>query len=155
MDIREFKNTYREFAPSLIWDWCAKPTAEEIDTKLDEFSKMGIQSVFIRPSKGLVLPYLSEDYFELIRTAARRSEKYGISLYIYDENSPSSGNGGGEITSVADYRIKDFVKDTAEKIKEATEKYNPILTDILPLTLEEVFIYELGGMGYVAESVIS
>ncbi len=118
MDIREFKNTYTDCAPSIIWDWCAKPTAEEIDAKLMEFSEMGISSVFIRPSKGLVLPYLSGDFYELIRTVARRSARYGISLWICDENSPSSGNGGGEITSVPDYRMRDFVRGNAEKTDE-------------------------------------
>ncbi len=118
MDIREFKNTYKQYAPSVIWDWCAKPSAEEIDSMLCRFSEMGIARVFIRPSKGLVLPYLSEDYFELIRTAARRSGKYDISLGICDENSPASGNGGGEITSVPDYRIRDVMKVSKKDIEK-------------------------------------
>ena len=118
MDIREFKNTYKDYAPSVIWDWCAKPTAEEIDSMLLRLSEMGIARVFIRPSKGLVLPYLSEDYFELIRTAARRSGKYGIVLGICDENSPSSGNGGGEITSVPDYRIRDILEVSKNDIEK-------------------------------------
>lgn len=118
MDIREFKNTYREYAPSIIWDWCAKPTAEEIDSMLYRLSDMGIARVFIRPSKGLVLPYLSEDYFELIRTAARRSGKYGMVLGICDENSPASGSGGGEITSVSDYRMRDVLKVSKKDIEK-------------------------------------
>ncbi len=48
-----------------------------------------------------------------------------------------------------------IVRGTAEEIKEKAEKYNPVIMDILPLTLEEVFIYELGGMGYVVKNVIS
>ena len=48
-----------------------------------------------------------------------------------------------------------IVRGTAEEIKEKAEKYNPVIIDILPLTLEEVFIYELGGMGYVVKNVIS
>ncbi len=125
MDIREFKNIYTKYAPSVIWDWCAKPTAEEIDARLSEFSKMGIARVYIRPSKGLVLPYLSADYFELIRTAARRSGKYGIKIVIYDENSPQSGNGGGEITSVSDYRLRDIL----EIKKSDIEKYDEIISE--------------------------
>ena len=109
MDIREFKNIYKEYSPSIIWDWCAKPSAEEIDAKLYAFSQMGISRVFIRPSKGLVLPYLSEDYFELIRTCARRGGKYGVTIGICDETTPCSGNGGGEITSVPDYRMRDIL----------------------------------------------
>lgn len=125
MDIREFKNIYKEYAPSIVWDWCAKPSAEEIDAKLSLFSQMGISCIYIRPSKGLVLPYLSEDYFELIRTAARRSGKYGIKLFICDENSPASGNGGGEITSVSDYRLRDFVKADRKDI----EKFDEIISE--------------------------
>lgn len=125
MDIREFKNVYTKYAPSVIWDWCAKPTAEEIDARLLEFSEMGISRVYIRPSKGLVLPYLSADYFELIRTAARRSGKYGIKLVIYDENSSHSGNGGGEITSVSDYRLRDIL----EIKKSDIEKYDEIISE--------------------------
>lgn len=125
MDIREFKNTYKEYCPALVWDWCAKPTAEEIDARLLDFSEMGISRVYIRPSKGLVLPYLSADYFELIRTAARRGGKYGISLVICDENSPISGNGGGEITSVGDYRAKDILKVKKSDI----EKFDEVIFD--------------------------
>ena len=121
MDIREFKNTYTEFSPSVIWDWCAKPTPEEIDFKLSSFSDMGIRSVYIRPSKGLATPYLSDDFFELIRTAARRSARYGVELWIFDENSSASGNGGGEITSVADYRLRDFVKVSKSDIEKTDE----------------------------------
>ncbi len=128
MDIREFKNTYSQYSPSIIWDWCAKPTAEEIDAQLYAFSQMGISHVYIRVSKGLVLPYLSEDYFELIRTAARRSGKYGIDLFICDENSSSSGSGGGEITSVADYRVRDFMKVEKKDI----EKFDEIIEEKAP-----------------------
>lgn len=123
MDIREFKNTYNEYSPCAVWDWCAKPTAQEIDARLCEFSNMRIYTVFLRPSKGLVLEYLSGDFFELVRTAARRSEKYNISLWICDENSSASGHGGGEITSVPDYCMRDIVK--------ADEK--TILKDDIPL----------------------
>ena len=41
-----------------------------------------------------------------------------------------------------------IVKGEAEKIKEAVMKTNPLIFDMLPLTLEEVFIYEMGGLGY-------
>ena len=48
-----------------------------------------------------------------------------------------------------------IARGTAEELREKAEKYNPLILDILPLTLEEIFIYELGGMGYVVKNVIS
>lgn len=47
-----------------------------------------------------------------------------------------------------------IVKGDSEEIRELTGGYNPLILDILPLTLEEVFIYELGGMGYEFENIL-
>ena len=41
-----------------------------------------------------------------------------------------------------------IIKGEEEEIKKEISKYSPLILDILPLTLEEVFIYELGGLGY-------
>ena len=47
-----------------------------------------------------------------------------------------------------------IVKGSSDEIIEKVKKYNPVIADILPLTLEEVFIYELGGMGYEFETIL-
>ena len=41
-----------------------------------------------------------------------------------------------------------IVRGEEEDIKKTVSQYSPLILDILPLTLEEVFIYELGGLGY-------
>ncbi len=38
-----------------------------------------------------------------------------------------------------------IVRNSAQEIEEAFAPYNPLVLDMLPLTLEEIFIYELGG----------
>lgn len=40
------------------------------------------------------------------------------------------------------------VKDSEEAAKATLEKYNPILLEVLPLTVEEVFVIKLQQMGY-------
>lgn len=47
-----------------------------------------------------------------------------------------------------------IIKGDDNIIKEEIEKYNPLVFDMLPLTLEEIFIYELGGMGYEFENIL-
>ena len=47
-----------------------------------------------------------------------------------------------------------ITKGNIEEINLAVSKYKPLLADAVPLTLEEVFIYELGGMGYEFENII-
>lgn len=47
-----------------------------------------------------------------------------------------------------------IIKGDAEKIKAEIERYNPLILDTVNLTLEEVFIYELGGLGYDFKHII-
>ncbi len=47
-----------------------------------------------------------------------------------------------------------IVKGEQDEVIRKFNKYNPLLLDILPLTLEEIFIYELGGAGYEIQNVI-
>lgn len=47
-----------------------------------------------------------------------------------------------------------IVRGDAEKIKKTLSALNPLIMDILPLSLEEVFIYQLGGMGYEFENIL-
>ncbi|MBF8983312.1 ABC transporter ATP-binding protein [Lutibacter sp. B2] len=47
-----------------------------------------------------------------------------------------------------------IVKGEKKEVLSKFNQYNPMILDILPLTLEEIFIYELGGMGYEIQNVI-
>lgn len=41
-----------------------------------------------------------------------------------------------------------------EKVTAYFEQYEPILFDLLPLTLEEIFIYEMGDAGYAIKNIL-
>lgn len=47
-----------------------------------------------------------------------------------------------------------IVKGDKENIIEQLAVYEPVLLDILPLTLEEIFIYEMGDVGYEVKNFI-
>jgi len=47
-----------------------------------------------------------------------------------------------------------ILKGNDGALRQIISEYKPLILDILPLTLEEVFIYELGGMGYEFENII-
>ncbi len=47
-----------------------------------------------------------------------------------------------------------ILKGECEDIRTELEKLHPILLDVLPLTLEEVFIYEMGGEHYEVKNII-
>ena len=47
-----------------------------------------------------------------------------------------------------------IIRGNKEELIKVINKYNPVLFDIIPLTLEEVFIYELGGKGYDFKNIL-
>ncbi|MGM7701785.1 ABC transporter ATP-binding protein [Pseudalkalibacillus sp. Hm43] len=47
-----------------------------------------------------------------------------------------------------------IVQGRAEEVEKQIEQYNPVIFDLLPLTLEEIFIYEMGDVGYAIQSVL-
>lgn len=47
-----------------------------------------------------------------------------------------------------------IVRGSQEQVRAIANRYNPIIIDALPLTLEEIFIYELGGENYAVKDII-
>ncbi|MNC56596.1 ABC transporter ATP-binding protein YtrB [compost metagenome] len=47
-----------------------------------------------------------------------------------------------------------IVKGDRERISRAFHVYEPYVFDLLPLTLEEIFIYEMGDAGYDAQPIL-
>lgn len=47
-----------------------------------------------------------------------------------------------------------IVRGKENEIVSQLKKHNPIIFDILPLTLEEIFIYEMGDQGYAIQNIL-
>ena len=47
-----------------------------------------------------------------------------------------------------------IVRGTAQQVEAAVKAMNPTYYDILPLSLEEIFIYELGGVNYEVKNIV-
>ena len=47
-----------------------------------------------------------------------------------------------------------IVKGNPKEAQAALEVYNPAIVDVLPLTLEEIFIYEMGGEDYEVKDIL-
>lgn len=47
-----------------------------------------------------------------------------------------------------------IMRENAAAATEMLAKFNPVLVDAVPLTLEEIFIYELGGQDYEVKNII-
>ena len=47
-----------------------------------------------------------------------------------------------------------IVRGTAEEVEQIAAAANPAYFDVLPLSLEEIFIYELGGVNYEVKNIV-
>ncbi|WP_257347876.1 ABC transporter ATP-binding protein [Pseudalkalibacillus decolorationis] len=47
-----------------------------------------------------------------------------------------------------------IVRGQSSEITSQFEKYHPVIFDMLPLTLEEIFIYEMGDVGYAIKNIL-
>jgi len=47
-----------------------------------------------------------------------------------------------------------ILRGSPEELKALLESYDPILLELMPLSLEEIFIYELGGVSYDIKSIL-
>ena len=47
-----------------------------------------------------------------------------------------------------------IMRMSAEEAQRCLAPYDPLLADAVPLTLEEIFIYELGGADYAVKDIV-
>ncbi|MDE7262724.1 MAG: ABC transporter ATP-binding protein [Oscillospiraceae bacterium] len=47
-----------------------------------------------------------------------------------------------------------IVRGTAQAVTEKIQKFDPLMVEALPLSLEEIFIYELGGEQYAVKEIL-
>ncbi len=94
-----FKNPTSEYRTAPLWVWNDTMEYEQIDTILEELKSHGFGGAFVHPRPGLMVPYLSDEWFDKWKHALSTSKKLGMKLYIYDENSYPSGFGGGHVSA--------------------------------------------------------
>lgn len=71
---------------------------EEIRRQIGEMSKQGLHGFLIHPRQGMEVPYLSEMYFEKVRTAVEAAKERQMEVWLYDEFPYPSGISGGKVT---------------------------------------------------------
>ena len=71
--------------PFLVWN--GEVTEADIDRHVDAFHEQGVGGFFIHPRPGLITPYMSDRWYELIRYTVAKAAKLGMQAWLYDENS--------------------------------------------------------------------
>jgi len=102
-----------------------------LSAQLREFQKTGVEALVLHPRGGLLLPYGSADWFELIQWLAGECLSHSIEPILYDEDPYPSGNAGGRL-----------IADFPELAGAAIERFTP--SD--PLAEGALFIFPRGRL---------
>jgi len=92
---RLFAKPTREYSSAPLWVWNDMITEEQVVGTLRDLAAQQVKQVFVHPRPGLMIPYLSDDWFRLWKVALREAKRLDMNVWIYDENSYPSGFAGG------------------------------------------------------------
>ena len=99
---------------------------------------------------------ISQNLTNMETTRTKSGEPYRRKQVVFQEREMPKLPGDLEVLNVSQVgRITTLiVRGRAHEITNRLSVYCPILLEALPLTLEEIFIYELGGEDYEVRDVI-
>lgn len=97
----------KNFRPTIFWAWNNGMQDDRIRSEIAGFAKAGIGGLHLHARAGLMIDYLGEEWVHAYRTTIEECKKYGLDIWIYDENGWPSGFAGGKVPALGeDYRIK-------------------------------------------------
>jgi len=102
-----------------------------LTAQLHDFRNAGVEAVVLHPRGGLLVPYGSVDWFDLIRWLSVQCRRHGIEPILYDEDPYPSGNAGGRL--IADF--PELAGSVIERVIPET-----------PLAEGELFIFPTGRL---------
>lgn len=81
-----FQNPTNEYRGAPFWSWNCKLTKEEEDAILADLKMMGMGGSHLHCRTGMDIPYLSEEFMELVRYAHEKANQLGMLTWLYDED---------------------------------------------------------------------
>lgn len=121
--IDDFKNPPAENRIKPFWFWNGDMDKKEIDRQLKEMVDKGLGGAFICARQGLSIPYLSKEWFELVKYAGEKAAEYGIETWLYDEYPYPSGMSGGEVLRKARRSFGNTYSRTTELMDQFSKAF--------------------------------
>lgn len=131
---KQFVNPPSEYRSMPLWDWNEQITKEGIEFQMKEFKRAGIGGVFVHPRPGLLIEYLSKEWFQLFDYAVQCGKKMGLNVWMYDENSFPSGFAGGHLPA----EMPDSYQHGTGLIMQRQNVLNITFSDTVAVVLKKV-----------------
>ena len=89
-----------------FWAWSGKLDPQEIVRQVKTFKEMGYGGFYIHSRVNLETEYLGDEWMQCVKAAISEAKKYGLEVWIYDEDRWPSGIAGGKVTMNPNFRQK-------------------------------------------------
>lgn len=99
-----FKNPTSEYRGTPFWAWNCKLNKEILTRQIEYLKEMGFGGFHMHSRSGMATEYLSDDFFDLIKTCVDKAKQEDMLAYLYDEDRWPSGAVGGLLTKEKKYR---------------------------------------------------
>ncbi|HID95746.1 MAG TPA: hypothetical protein EYP53_06790, partial [Candidatus Latescibacteria bacterium] len=87
-----------------FWAWNGLLAEDELRRQIRILDQMGLGGAFMHSRVGLATPYLSEEWFDMVRACVDEARKNQVEAWLYDEDRWPSGAAGGLVTRDVRYR---------------------------------------------------
>lgn len=112
-----FQNPSSEYRGTPFWSWNCRITKKQIEEQIEALRQMGMGGAHIHCRTGMDIPYMSDEFLDLVAYAHEKLEEKGMLTWLYDEDRWPSGFGGGLVTCHPEYRLR-YLVFSPEPIKE-------------------------------------
>ena len=80
-----------------FWAWNDALCGKELVRQIHTMKEQGIGGFFMHSREGLETEYLSQEWFDLIKTCVDAAKEAGMEAWLYDEDRWPSGTAGGRV----------------------------------------------------------
>ena len=87
----------KAFKPVPFWSINSKLERDEIERQIFEMKNFGLGGFIFHARAGLETPYLSDEWFDMVKVALEKAKELGLKVWLYDEYGWPSGFVGGKL----------------------------------------------------------
>ena len=139
---KKVKDRAVEYGSIPFWSWNDKLEKEELVRQIRDMKNMEMHGFFMHARGGLQTEYMSDEWFDCIKTCIDEAKALGMEAWSYDENGWPSGFAGGKLLEDED-NFAVFVEG------ETVSEFPELSPDIYA-----VYAFDSTGIPYVAEKAI-
>ena len=122
--LKGFSKGLNSLRPVPFWSWNDKLNKEELFSQMQKMRDAGYGGFFMHSRVGLVTEYMSEEWLNLVRFCAEKSEELEQDAYLYDEDMWPSGYASGEVPALSDeFKERALVLVDKEGLRPTGKRY--------------------------------